>query len=107
MAYGGVDSYDFHAYETAQCMSRASQGGEVGISQRPALEGDAAVDGAGSERAKITRELIVAALCRSHNLPVEAGYPTDAVTYEWAKAALPKRSASSSSIATASARRRF
>jgi hypothetical protein len=31
VAYGGVDSYDFHALETAQCMSERRQGGEVGI----------------------------------------------------------------------------
>ncbi|MCA9129493.1 MAG: hypothetical protein KDB22_20545, partial [Planctomycetales bacterium] len=31
VAYGGVDSYDFHALETAQCMSERRSGGEVGI----------------------------------------------------------------------------
>ncbi len=31
VAYGGVDSYDFHALETAQCMSERRKGGEVGI----------------------------------------------------------------------------
>jgi len=31
VGYGGVDSYDFHALETAQCMSERRAGGEVGI----------------------------------------------------------------------------
>ena len=28
-------------------------------------------------------------MCRSHNLPVETGYPTGPITYAWAKQALP------------------
>jgi hypothetical protein len=32
-----------------------------------------------------TRKLFVAAMTRSHNLPVEGGFPTAPVTYEWAK----------------------
>ena len=38
---------------------------------------------------EVTRQLLVAALCRSHNLPVQGGYPTDRVTFEWARQALP------------------
>ena len=30
MGYGGVDSYDFHGLETAQCMSERRRGGERG-----------------------------------------------------------------------------
>lgn len=89
VAYGGVDSYDFHAYETAQCMSERRRGGERGVRRVQALRGEAlwaALDAA--DRA-VTRELFTAALCRSHNLPVETGYPTDRVTYEWARRALP------------------
>ena len=40
VAYGGVDSYDFHALETAQCMSERRQGGEVGISSVHTVKGD-------------------------------------------------------------------
>jgi hypothetical protein len=40
VAYGGVDSYDFHALETAQCMSERRRGGEVGISRVHALRGE-------------------------------------------------------------------
>ncbi len=89
VAYGGVDSYDFHAFETAQCMSERRRGGEVGIESVHALRGDnlwAALDGDDRRR---TRDLFVAALNRSHNLPVEGGYPTAPVTYEWARQALP------------------
>ena len=30
VCYGGVDSYDFHGYETAQCMSERRKGGAQG-----------------------------------------------------------------------------
>ena len=32
---------------------------------------------------------MVAALNRSHNLPVDTGYPSDAVTFEWARKVFP------------------
>ena len=86
VAYGGVDSYDFHALETAQCMSERRAGGEVGIRQVQALRGDALWQRLESAERATTRELFVAGLTRSHNLPVEGGYPTAPVTYEWAKA---------------------
>ena len=89
VGFGGVDSYDFHACETAQCMSERRKGGEVGISSVHALKGDAlwAEMEAGDRRT--TRDLFVAALSRSHNLPVEGGFPTAKVTFEWARTALP------------------
>jgi hypothetical protein len=89
VAYGGVDSYDFHAYETAQCVSERRRGGEVGIRSLHAAKGDtlwAILDA--PERAT-TRELFVSALSRSHNLPVDNGYPAAPVTYEWAKKTVP------------------
>jgi hypothetical protein len=43
-----------------------------------------------SDERRITRELFEAALRRSHNLPVEGGYPTDAVTLDWARQALSR-----------------
>ncbi len=89
VGYGGVDSYDFHGLETAQCMSERRQGGETGIRQVRAIRGSAAWDAlAGSDR-EVTRRLIVSALCRSHSLPVETGYVSDAVTFEWARKAMP------------------
>src|ERR1041385_2744484 len=39
--YGGVDSYDFHGLETAQCMSERRAGGEAGVRTTQALRGTA------------------------------------------------------------------
>lgn len=93
VAYGGIDSYDIHALETAQCMSERRRGGESGIKSVHAMKGEsvwAALDGADHEK---TRKLIVSALTRSHNLPVEGGFPTAAVTYDWAKKTFPDSTA--------------
>lgn len=86
--YGGMDSYDFHGLETAQCMSERRKGGEVGIRRVLALRGAKMWDHAAG-RAE-TRRLLEAALCRSHNLPVKSGYPTDRITFDWARAAFPE-----------------
>ena len=85
VAYGGIDSYDIHALETAQCMSERRLGGEVGISQVQALRGDAVWERLHSADYRITRDLFVSALMRSHNLPVEGGYPSKPVTLDWAQ----------------------
>jgi hypothetical protein len=89
VAYGGVDSYDFHAYETAQCVSERRLGGEVGIRNMHAAKGEKLWVLLDDPARATTRELFVSALTRSHNLPVDNGYPTAPVTYEWAKKALP------------------
>jgi hypothetical protein len=89
VGYGGVDSYDFHALETAQCMSERRQGGEVGITSVHAARGEKMWELLSAPDREVTRRLMVAALCRSHNLPVEGGYPTDRITVEWARQALP------------------
>jgi hypothetical protein len=88
VAYGGVDSYDFHALETAQCMSERRKGGEVGIASVHAVRGEKMWEMLAQENREITQKLVVAALTRSHNLPVEGGYPTDPVTFDWARRAL-------------------
>ena len=41
-------------------------------------------------KTKIIAEIPVAALSRSHNLPVKDGYPAAAVTFEWARAVFPE-----------------
>jgi len=90
VAYGGVDSYDIHALETAQCMSERRLGGEIGIKQVHALKDAALWEAMAKEDRKDTRRLMVAALTRSHNLPVEGGYYTDRITFQWARATFPK-----------------
>ena len=87
VAYGSMDSYDIHGLETAQCMSERRKGGEVGIQRVLALRGTKMWEHAAGRES--TRRLLVAALTRSHNLPVKNGYPTDAVTFEWARETFP------------------
>ena len=89
VAYGGVDSYDFHALETAQCMSERRRDGEVGIRQVQALRGDKLWEQMRTKERRITRDLFVAALTRSHNLPVQEGYLTAPVSFDWARRTLP------------------
>jgi hypothetical protein len=62
----------------------------VGIRSVLGLRGDALWQALDSEDRRTTRELFVAALRRSHNLPVEGGYPTQPVSFEWARNALPE-----------------
>lgn len=90
VAYGGVDSYDFHALETAQCMSERRRGGEVGIRSVHAVRDGDLWKLLDQKEHSVTRDLMIAALNRSHNLPVEGGFPTGRVTYDWIKRALPK-----------------
>lgn len=86
--YGGMDSYDFHGLEVAQCMSERRAGGEVGIQRVLALRG--AAMWAHAAQRETTQRLLVAALSRSHNLPVKDAYLTGAVTFEWARQAFPE-----------------
>lgn len=89
MAYGGVDSYDFHALETAQCLSERRRGGETGIRNCLALKGDALWSYLSSPDREPTRRLMVAALSRSHNLPVDGGYMTGPVDFAWLRKTMP------------------
>jgi len=89
VCYGGVDSYDFHGLETAQCMSERRRGGETGVRRVLAVKADRVWQEMERAERSDTRRLFVAALTRSHNLPVEGGFPTSPVTYEWAKKAMP------------------
>jgi hypothetical protein len=88
VCYGGMDSYDFHGLEVAQCMSERRKGGEVGISRVLALRGAAMWEHAAKREE--TKRLAVAALCRSHNLPIKEGYLTEGVTFEWARKTFPE-----------------
>lgn len=85
--YGGVDAYDFHGLETAQCMSERRRGGEVGIKSVQALRGAKMWEHVAS--LEKTQRLLVAALTRSHNLPVEDGFTTAPITFDWARRVFP------------------
>lgn len=93
VAYGGVDSYDIHALETAQCMSERRRGGEVGINSVLALRDERMWSELDSDNRAGTRGLLVSALTRSHNLPVSGGYYTGKITYEWARRVFPRGTA--------------
>ena len=73
IGYGGVDSYDFHALETLQCMVERRKGGENGVRWLQAYRGDSFWQ---AHHAGVwSRELFGAALCRSHTLtPSRSGF---------------------------------
>jgi hypothetical protein len=73
VGYGGVDSYDFHALETLQCMVERRKGGESGVRWLQAYRGDAFWQ---AHHAGVwSKALFDAALCRSHTLtPARAGF---------------------------------
>lgn len=73
IAWGGVDSYDFHALETVQCMVERRKGGETGVRWVQAYRGEnfwkAMKEGVWP------RNLMDSALSRSHTLtPSRAGF---------------------------------
>ena len=73
VAYGGVDSYDFHALETLQCMVERRRDGEKGVKWLQAFQGNAFWEAHAQQL--WSRELFEAALCRSHTLtPGRAGF---------------------------------
>ena len=88
VGYGGVEKYDFHGLETAQCMSERRRGGEAGVRQVIALRGVKLWDHAA--KMESTKRLLVSALSRSHTLPEKEGYPTEAINFEWARSVFPE-----------------
>lgn len=81
VAYGGVDSYDFHALETLQCMVERRKGGESGVKWVQSYRGEnfwkALQEGVWS------RDLMESAMCRSHTLkPTRPGFNNDFPTLE-------------------------
>ena len=85
VAYGGVDSYDIHALETAQCMSERRKGGEAGIKSVHALRNEKLWEVLSRPERRDTRRLIRSALTRSHNLPVETGYYSGRIDFKWVR----------------------
>ncbi len=73
VGYGGVDSYDFHALETQQCMVERRAGGECGVRWLQAYRGDAFWTA--HHQGLWSHDLFAAALCRSHTLtPARSGF---------------------------------
>ena len=73
VGYGGVDSYDFHAFETLQCMVERRAGGESGVRWLETYSGDRFWEA--HHQGLWSRELFDACLCRSHSLtPARDGF---------------------------------
>jgi len=73
VCYGGVDSYDFHGLETIQCMVERRRGGETGVKWLQAYRGDQFWQA--YQEGVWPRDLMEAALCRSHTLkPTRPGF---------------------------------
>lgn len=92
VAMGGLDSYDFHALETIQCMAERRRGGETGVIALQALRGDAVWQAmrAGSwQWGGWDAELFEACLCRSQTLAQRPTFsdrhPTPDEMREWVK----------------------
>jgi hypothetical protein len=92
VAMGGLDSYDFHALETIQCMAERRRGGETGVAALQALRGEAVWKAlvAGSwEAGGWDRDLFETCLCRSQTLAQPPTYsdrhPTTEQMREWVK----------------------
>lgn len=87
VCYGGVDSYDFHGLETAQCMSERRRGGEAGVRSVQALRGEKAWDRLSAH--PDTVRLYLAALARSHTVRAPEGYTVLPHSLDRARKACP------------------
>ncbi|HVX67910.1 MAG TPA: hypothetical protein VHA11_14960 [Bryobacteraceae bacterium] len=73
VGYGGIDSYDFHALETIECMVERRPGGETGVRWLQAYRGDNFW--AAYREGLWPAGLVTAALSRSHTLtPAREGF---------------------------------
>jgi hypothetical protein len=87
VCYGGVDSYDFHGLETAQCMSERRAGGEAGVRSLQAWQGAAVWDGLAAR--PDTQRLALAALARSHTCGGPSGYTYAMPDLAWLRKTRP------------------
>ncbi len=91
VCYGGVDSYDFHGLETAQCMSERRKGGESGIRSVHTLRGERLWPVLNDHPG--TRDLLFAALSRSHTVRPPPGYSYLPPTLEHLRQSCPDATA--------------
>jgi hypothetical protein len=92
IGYGGVDSYDFHALETIQCMAERRRGGETGVAAVQGLRGPAVWKAMGAARWDAggwDPGLFEACLARTQTLAQPPTYsdrhPTREQIREWVK----------------------
>ena len=83
VCYGGIDSYDIHGLETAQCMSERREGGESGVRRVHAVRG--AKVWAMLEEHETTSRLFAAALSRSFTCKGPQNYPCALPDLKWLK----------------------
>jgi hypothetical protein len=81
VGYGGVDSYDFHALETIQCMVERRKRGETGVKWLQAYRGEKFWQA--HQEGVWPKDLVEAALCRSHTLtPSRKGFNNDFPSFD-------------------------
>lgn len=92
VAIGGIDSYDFHALETIQCMAERRRGGETGVTWVHALRGEdvwQAMEKGSWDQGGWSPDLFHACLCRSQTLQQPESYshryPTVDQMRSWVK----------------------
>ena len=92
VSIGSMDSYDFHALETIQCMAERRQGGETGVTAVQGLQGDAvwqAMAAGDWSKGGWDASLFEACLSRSQTLVQPESYshryPTQKQIQEWVK----------------------
>jgi hypothetical protein len=92
VAFGQVDSYDFHALEVIQCMAERRRGGERGVTGLQAVRGNSfwkALETGSWRAGGWDRRLFEACLCRSQTLAQPATfshrYPTGRHVRDWVK----------------------
>jgi hypothetical protein len=92
VAMGGIDSYDFHAFEVLQCMAERRQGGETGVTALQTLRGEVvwkALQAGDWAAGGWDVRLFEACLCRSQTLAQPESFshrfPTLAQMREWVK----------------------
>lgn len=92
VAFGGVDSYDFHALEVIQCMAERRRGGETGVAAVQGLRGESVWKAFAAKdwpNGGFDPRLFEACLSRSQTLQQTDNnshrYPTPAQIREWVK----------------------